>query len=250
MLPKRYTCRDGNEAIRVTEGAAMETEQTFLLEVVSDTICPWCYVGKRRLETALATVGDDIAFEVRWRPFELNPDMPQGGLDRKSYRSAKFGSWAKSLELDAQVNAAGASEGLYFHHERIEKTPNTLASHVLINLAGGTGAQSDVVEALFRAYFVEGGDVGDPAVLAAIGAKVGLDPTVVEQAVADEEQRAVVKAEARAFAQSGISGVPTVLLNRFSLFSGAQPPELIEATLRQAAAHDDVIASGRRLARA
>lgn len=228
----------------------MEIENSFLLEVVSDTICPWCYVGKRRLETALAAIGDDISFDLRWRPFELNPDMPREGLDRRSYRSAKFGSWEKSLELDAQVKAAGASDGLDFHHERMEKTPNTLASHVLINLAGGTEAQSDVVEALFRAYFVDGEDVGDPTVLAAIGAKAGLDATVVEQALADEERRAAVKAEARAFSQSGINGVPTVLLNRFSLFSGAQRPELIERALRKAAAHEDVIASGRSLARA
>ena len=228
----------------------METEHIFLLDVVSDTICPWCYVGKRRLDTALAAIGNDICFEVRWRPFELNPDMPRDGLDRKSYRSAKFGSWERSLELDSQVKAAGVSVGIDFHHERMEKTPNTLASHVLINLAGGTDAQSDIVEALFRGYFVDGEDVGDQAVLAAIGAKAGLDPAAVEQALADEERRANVKAEARAFGQSGINGVPTVLLNRFSLFSGAQPPELIEATLRQAAAHEDVIASGRKLARA
>jgi predicted DsbA family dithiol-disulfide isomerase len=228
----------------------MEIENSFLLEVVSDTICPWCYVGKRRLETALAAIGDDISFDLRWRPFELNPDMPRGGLDRRSYRSAKFGSWEKSLELDAQVKAAGASDGLDFHHERMQKTPNTVASHVLINLAGGANAQNDVVEALFRAYFVDGEDVGDSTVLAAIGAKAGLDPTVVEQALADEERRAAVQAEARAFSQSGINGVPTVLLNRFSLFSGAQRPDVIERALRKAAAHEDVIASGRNLARA
>ena len=228
----------------------METENPFLLEVVSDTICPWCYVGKRRLETALAAIGDDIAFDVRWRPFELNPGMPREGLDRKSYRSAKFGSWEKSLELDAQVRAAGASDGLDFHHERMEKTPNTLASHVLIRLAGEHDLQNAVVDALFRAYFTNGEDVGDPAVLAAIGAKAGLDPTVVEQALADEERRAAVKAEARTFSQFGINRVPTVLLNRFTLFSGAQRPDAIERALRQAAAHDEVIASGRRLARA
>ena len=228
----------------------MEPKTSFLLEVVSDTICPWCYVGKRRLETALAAIGDDISFELRWRPFELNPDMPREGVNRKSYRSAKFGSWEASLQLDAQVKAAGASDGLDFHHERMEKTPNTLASHVLIDLAGETDVQSDVVEALFRAYFVDGEDVGDPTVLAAIGAKAGLDQTAVEQTLADEARQAAVKAEARAFSQSGVSGVPTVLLNRFSLFTGAQRPEVIERALRKAAAHEDVIASGRSLARA
>ncbi|WP_375595799.1 DsbA family oxidoreductase [Algihabitans albus] len=228
----------------------MEPKTSFLLEVVSDTICPWCYVGKRRLETALAAIGDDISFELRWRPFELNPDMPREGVNRKSYRSAKFGSWEASLELDAQVKAAGASDGLDFHHERMEKTPNTLASHVLIDLAGETGVQSAVVEALFRAYFVDGEDVGDPTVLAAIGAKAGLDQTAVERTLADEARHAAVKAEARAFSRSGVSGVPTVLLNRFSLFTGAQRPEVIERALRKAAAHEDVIASGRSLARA
>ena len=228
----------------------MEPKTSFFLEVVSDTICPWCYVGKRRLEIALAAIGDDIAFELRWRPFELNPDMPREGVNRKSYRSAKFGSWEASLELDAQVKAAGASDGLDFHHERMEKTPNTLASHVLIDLAGETGVQSAVVEALFRAYFVDGEDVGDPTVLAAIGAKAGLDQTAVEQTLADEARQAAVKAEARAFSRSGVSGVPTVLLNRFSLFTGAQRPEVIERALRKAASHEDVIASRRSLARA
>ena len=109
----------------------METEKKFLLEVVSDAICPWCYVGKRRLETTLAAIGDELSFQVRWRPYELNPDMPCNGLERKAYRVRKFGSWERSLELDAQVKAAGAEDGVVFHHERIEKTPNTVASHVL-----------------------------------------------------------------------------------------------------------------------
>ena len=227
----------------------MENENKFLLEVVSDTICPWCYVGKRRLETALAAIGDDLCFDIRWRPYELNPDMPREGLDRRTYRSRKFGSWEKSLELDAQVKAAGAPDGLDFHHERIEKTPNTLASHVLVRLAGEAAVQSDIVEALFRAYFTEGKDVGDPAVLTAIWTSAGLDQATIEHALTDKDLRAGLKAEARAFAQSGINGVPTILLNRFSLFSGAQRPALMERALRKAAAHKDVIAAGRTLER-
>ena len=194
----------------------MAIENKFLLEVVSDTICPWCYVGKRRLEAALAAIGDDLSVDIRWRPYELNPDMPREGLDRQAYRSRKFGSWERSRQLDAQVKTAGASDGLDFHHERIEKTPNTLLSHVLVRLAGETGLQSEIVEALFSAYFAEGRDVGDPDVLATIGAGAGLDRTTIERALENEILRADVKAEARGFAQSGISGVPTVLLNRFS----------------------------------
>ena len=228
----------------------MAIENKFLLEVVSDTICPWCYVGKRRLEGALAVIGDDLPVDIRWRPYELNPDMPREGLDRQAYRSRKFGSWERSRQLDAQVKAAGASDGLDFHHERIEKTPNTLSSHILVWLAGETGLQSEIVEALFSAYFAEGRDIGDPDVLAAIGTGVGLDRTTIEPALNDETLRAEVKAEARGFAESGISAVPTVLLNRFSLFSGAQRPELIERALRKAAAQEDVIAAGRTLVRA
>ena len=227
----------------------MAIENKFLLEVVSDTICPWCYVGKRRLEAALAVIGDDLPVDIRWRPYELNPDMPREGMDRQAYRSRKFGSWERSRQLDAQVKAAGASDGLDFHQERIEKTPNTLSSHVLIRLAGETNSQSRIVEALFSAYFTEGRDVGDPDVLATIGAGAGLDRTTIERALENEILRADVKAEARGFAQSGISGVPTVLLNRFSLFSGAQQPELIERALRNTAAHADVIAAGRTLVR-
>ena len=227
----------------------MDLPNTFLLEIVSDTICPWCYMGKRRLETALAALGDEISFELRWRPFELNPDMPRAGMDRKSYRSAKFGSWKKSLDLDAQVKAAGASDGIDFRHDRIEKTPNTLASHVLISLAGEAGNQNNVVEALFRAFFVDGKDLADLEVLAVIGVRVGLDPALVEQALNDEERRVAIGAAARALSQSGINAVPTVLLNRFSLFSGAQSPDVIARALRSAAGNKEIIASGKTLVR-
>lgn len=223
----------------------METEKKFLLEVVSDAICPWCYVGKRRLETALAAIGDELSFQVRWRPYELNPDMPCDGLERKAYRVRKFGSWERSLALDAQVKAAGAEDGVVFHHERIEKTPNTVASHVLVRLASETDIQGDIVEALFQAYFTDGKDIGDPAVLIAIGSSAGLHRKTIEEALNDENLRVDVKAEARAFARSGVNSVPTVLLNRFSLFSGAQQPGLIERALRKAAGRKDVIAAGR-----
>lgn len=216
----------------------------YALEIVSDTICPWCYIGKKRLDAALELIGDDIAFEIRWRPFELNPDMPRTGMDRKAYRSAKFGSWERSVALDAQVTAAGAESGLDFHHERMATTPNTLASHVLVRLAGEAGRQHDVVEAMFKAYFTDGLDVGDADVLAGIGTACGLDRARVVAALADDALRADVQAEARAFSQGGVTGVPTVLLNRFLLFSGAQAPAAIAEVLRQAAANEQVIAAG------
>jgi predicted DsbA family dithiol-disulfide isomerase len=148
-------------------GAALSS---FRLDIVSDTICPWCYVGKRRLAAALPILeAEGLTFDVAWCPFQLNPTMPREGLDRRAYRSAKFGSWEKSHALDAQVTEAGASAGLVFRHDLMAKTPNTVASHALIHLARETGdaaMQDGVVEALFSAYFTQGLDVGDPAVLA------------------------------------------------------------------------------------
>lgn len=215
-----------------------------VLEIVSDTICPWCYIGKRRLDAALDLIGDEIAFDVNWRPFELNPDMPREGLNRKLYRSRKFGSWEKSLELDAQVKEAGARDGLDFHHEKMEMTPNTLASHVLVRLAGEAGVQGAVVEALFKAYFTDGRDVGDPALLADIGAKCGLDRAGITAALADDGLRFEISSEARRLAEDGIRSVPTILLNRRVLFSGAQTPELIAGDLRRGATHARLIAAG------
>ncbi|MEO1203146.1 MAG: DsbA family oxidoreductase [Pseudomonadota bacterium] len=205
------------------------------LEIVSDTICPWCFVAKRRLDSVLKLLGEDVALSVTWRPFELNPDMPRDGLDRKAYRSAKFGSWERSRELDAQVSAAAAEDGLEFRHDRIKVTPNTLASHVLIHLGGERGRQTSVVEALFRAYFQEGRDIGDVGVLEAIANDCGVGGDDVGTALRDESLRAKVRAEARAYATSGIRGVPSVLINRFTIFSGALPTALMAEKLRAAA---------------
>lgn len=220
----------------------------YRLEIVSDAICPWCYIGKRRLDAALGEIGDTFALDVCWRPFELNPEMPMEGIDRRAYRSAKFGSWEESLRLDAQVKGAGDEIGLDFHHERMGKTPNTLACHVLMRLARDFDRQAEVAEAIFAGYFTDGRDVGDPVVLTDLAVGCGLDGSTVEAALADHEIRRSVKAEARAFREGGISSVPTVMLNRFILFTGAQHPSFIVQALRQAAGHESVIEAGRRLA--
>jgi predicted DsbA family dithiol-disulfide isomerase len=145
------------------------------VDVISDVICPWCYIGKRRLERAVAALAGRHEVRVRWHPFQLNPGMPREGMDRKAYRTAKFGSWERSLALDAGVAAAGAAEGIAFAFERIERTPNTLDAHRLIRLAGERGVQDAVVEALFRAYFTEGRDLGDRQTLLDVVAGAGLD---------------------------------------------------------------------------
>lgn len=227
---------------------AEDNRESYLLEIVSDTICPWCYIGKKNLEAALELIGDDIVFDKHWRPFELNPDMPRNGMDRKLYRSSKFGSWEKSQALDAQVKQAGASVGLAFHHDRMAMTPNTLASHVLVRVADETGHQDAVVEAVFRAYFTDGLDVGKLDVLANIAVACGLDRQTVTQSLEDEALRADVKSEAAAPSQAGVSGVPSIILNRHLLFSGALRPDLMADKLRSVVSNQDVTAAGAKVA--
>src|SRR3954447_5809339 len=188
------------------------------LEVVSDAICPWCYVGKRRLAKALALLGRDrLTFSGRWLPFQLNPDMPKGGVDRRAYRTRKFGSWERSQALDARVAAVGAAEGLTFRHDLMARTPNTFDAHRLVWLAGREGAQDAVVDGLFAAYFVEGHDIGEPGVLADVGAAAGLDRARVLAMLAGEEGATEVAAEERAARRLGIEVVPTFLLDGRSL---------------------------------
>ena len=217
--------------------SASGAKASLAIEVISDAICPWCWVAKRRLDRVIAALAPDVAASVTWRPFELNPEMPKAGVDRRAYRSAKFGSWQHSQALDGQVAAAGRSEGLVFNHDRMERTPNSVDAHRLIWLAGQQGKQDDVVEGLFAAYFNEGRDVGDPTILAEIGASAALDRTGILTMLASDEGQAEVRSELQRAVNLGVSGVPTVLVDGIPLFSGAISAELMEAELRKAAGH-------------
>jgi predicted DsbA family dithiol-disulfide isomerase len=199
------------------------------IEVASDVICPWCYIGKRRLEKALALVKDEIAPQIRWLPFQLNPDMPAQGMPRAEYRKAKFGSVERGRELDARVAAEGRREGIEFAFERMQRTPNTVAAHRLIQLAQEQGVAAPVVDALFRAYFEEVQDIGDPAVLAAIAQRCGVAKWPES---ADEKRVAALEEEMRGL---GISAVPTFIFDRKAGVSGAHPPEALAAAMREAA---------------
>jgi predicted DsbA family dithiol-disulfide isomerase len=203
------------------------------IDIVSDVICPWCFIGKRRLERALAQ-RPQMAVEVTWRPFQLNPDMPADGMPRQEYRRAKFGSSERSRQLDAQVTEAARAAGLEIHLDRIERTPNTLDAHRLIRWAGERGAQSAVVDRLFTAYFVEGSDVGDREVLADIAAAAGLDRTDAAKYLASNAGVAEVRAEDEGVRQAGLTGVPTFALGRHVLFSGALPPDVFAEALGKA----------------
>jgi predicted DsbA family dithiol-disulfide isomerase len=199
------------------------------IEVASDVICPWCYIGKRRLEKALALVKGDIAAQIRWLPFQLNPDMPATGMPRAEYRKAKFGSLERARELDARVAAEGRGEGIEFAFERMQRTPNTVAAHRLIQLAQEQGAAGPVVDALFHAYFEEAQDIGDPAVLAAIAGRCAV---VNWPRSADEKKVQGLEEEVRGL---GISAVPTFIFDRALGVSGAHPPESLASAMREAA---------------
>jgi len=204
------------------------------LDVVSDAICPWCYIGKRQLERALAMVAPDgLSFAVRWNPFQLNPDMPKGGVDRAAYRTAKFGSAERARELDARVTEAAAAVGLDFHLDRIDRTPNTLDAHRLIWLAGRHGTQDALAEALFAAYFTDGRDIGDAAVLTDCGAVAALGRGEVAHFLAGAEAAAEMLAADRAAREAGVNGVPSFFLDGYGLFTGALPAGEMANALRR-----------------
>ncbi|HXJ01977.1 MAG TPA: DsbA family oxidoreductase [Micropepsaceae bacterium] len=202
------------------------------LMVFIDVICPWCYVGKRRLEKALAMIGPDAPIRVTWRPFELNPDMPPEGMERRLYRMRKFGSMERSQQLDAQLTDLGVQEGLRFRYDLMIRTPNTFNAHRLIWLAGQGGGQDAVVEALMRAYFTEGRDIGDSETLADVASQAGMDRAHTIDFLEGEDGAAEVRAYEDAARRAGISGVPAFIANRRPLLMGAQPPDVIASALR------------------
>ncbi|MDR3538532.1 MAG: DsbA family oxidoreductase [Acetobacteraceae bacterium] len=204
------------------------------IDIVSDAICPWCYIGKRQLERALATLADEgLTFSVHWNPFQLNPDMPAEGRDRAAYRAWKFGSAAKAAELDQRITESAASVGLAFRTDRMTRTPNTIAAHRLVWLAGQQGVQDAAMEAVFQAYFVDGRDIGDAGVLADCGAVAGLARAEVADFLAGDLAEKEMRAADQAAREAGVSGVPSFFLDGYGLFSGAMPAETIATALRR-----------------
>jgi predicted DsbA family dithiol-disulfide isomerase len=204
------------------------------IDIVSDAICPWCYIGKRQLERALAMLEPEgLTFSVHWNPFQLNPDMPKEGRDRAAYRAMKFGSAEKARELDERVGAAAAAVGLHFRQDLMLRTPNTLDAHRLIWLAGREGVQDAVMEAVFVAYFTQGRDIGDAAVLADCAAEAGMDRTAVAEFLAGDVAAKEMLAADRAAREAGVNGVPSFFLDGYGLFSGAMPAETMAEALRK-----------------
>ena len=204
------------------------------IDIVSDAICPWCYIGKRQMERALLTLaGEGLAFSIHWNPFQLNPDMAKEGVDRAQYRAWKFGSVEKAAALDARIVEAAAGVGLEFHPERIKRTPNTIDAHRLIWFAGQKGVQDATMETVFKAYFIEAQDIGQHAVLADCAAAAGLDRAEVSAFLASDLADKDMRAADRAAREAGVSGVPSFFLDGHGLFSGAMPHESMASAFRQ-----------------
>ncbi|MCE3224373.1 MAG: putative thiol oxidoreductase, DsbA family, FrnE subfamily [Nitrospira sp.] len=204
------------------------------IEVYSDVVCPWCYIGKRRLEQALETLKSREATRVIWRPFQLNPTMSKSGMDRRVYLEAKFGGPDEMKAIQDRVAAVGASVSVEFAFDRIARTPNTLDAHRLIWFAQQQDRQDKVVEELFHGYFTEGVNIGEAAMLASLADRAGLDRDKVSRLLQSEEGVDAVRQEEARGHQLGIRGVPFFVLNGKSTVSGAQPVETFVSEIERA----------------
>ncbi len=201
-----------------------------LIDVIFDTICPWCFIGKRRLEHALKR-RPALGARIRWRPFLLNPTMPREGVDRTAYLVRRFGSETRIRRVHGAIAEAGQTAGLDFAFDRILRTPNSLKSHCLVRLAGARGRAADCVESLFSAYFVNGEDIGERDVLSRIAERCGLDDDEVRAyLVGDAGTEAVETENARAH-RLGINGVPAFVVNGRHVIAGAQEPAVLMRVL-------------------
>lgn len=213
----------------------MAEKKALRVDVISDTVCPWCFVGKRRLEKAIASRADRYEVEVHFHPFQLNPDMPKEGMERRAYYERRFGSWDHFQQMQANLAQVGLGEGIHFAFDKIERAINTVDSHRLVWFASRHGKGNEAVEALFRAQFEQGRDVSDHAVLQEIGESIGLDAGEVRAFLASDEAADVVVATDRQARQLGVSGVPFFVFGEKWAVSGAQPPEVLAELLDKAA---------------
>ena len=217
--------------------------KTLDILVTSDFICPWCWIGHRHLKSALAEVGPPAA-TIRYLPYELNPTLPTQGVDRKAYRSAKFGSWARSQAMDSEVTLAGKRAGLTFHYDRVTRTPNTRLAHRLMHFAQARdpGPSSDALfEAIFSAYFSEGRDIGAAEVLATLAVQAGFDADEVHAYLATTAGVREVEDAEREARRAGIQAVPAHRLAGIAV-SGAQPASVFARVLRELADADTSLA--------
>lgn len=204
------------------------------IDIVSDVVCPWCYVGKHRLEAAMRMLPEQT-FTVFWRPFQLDLTIPKEGIPRKTYLERKFGGSERLAKLHAPLIEIGKAEGIPFAFDKITRSPNTLDAHRLIRWAREAGRQNEMVSRLFALYFTEGADIGDRNVLITAAIEVGLDRALVGQLLSTGADLDPVIAEVNAAGEMGITGVPTfIFASRFAL-SGAHPAETLKKAIEQTA---------------
>ena len=201
------------------------------IDVISDTVCPWCFIGKRRLQKAMA-LRPDIAFDVRWRPYQLDAAVPKGGMDRQAYMRAKFGDDPKKIvEMYKLIAAEGAKDGIEFDFASIQRRPNSLDSHRLIRWAEAAGVQDDVVERLFIAYFENAEDIGDVRVLADIADMCGMDGVEVAQMLEGDADLSLVAREDQIAREMGVTGVPAMIFDNRLAVSGAREAEVLVSVI-------------------
>ena len=213
----------------------MSTLKPLQIDIVSDVVCPWCYIGKRRIENALA-LASDVPVEINWRPYFLNDWVPREGIGRDEYLTAKFGSVEAYKGIAGRVVAAASEEGLTYRPELVKRQPNTTDCHRLIHWADASGKSAAMKQRLMELYFRDGGDLTDPEVLVQAAADCGLDAGEVRRRLATDEDVALISAQARDASEKGISGVPTFVFAQKYAVSGAQPAEQLARAIRQVSA--------------
>jgi len=206
--------------------------QKIQLDIVSDVVCPWCYLGKKRIESALEAFGADRV-NVAWRPYQLAPDMPKEGMDRKKYYEMKFGDNPQIKEMSDQLVELGQQAGIQFNFDDIAWSPNTLNAHRLIRWARSSNVQDDVVDRLFRRYFENGENIGSAEILLSIAEDAGMDANLVSELLSSEADRDAVQQEMDQARHMGVSGVPTFIAENRLAVSGAQEPAILVNFLEQ-----------------
>ena len=209
-----------------------DTDARVKLDILSDPICPWCYIGKTHLDKALAAIPDH-PFVIEWHPFQLNPDMPEDGMDRRTYLENKFGGKEGAVRVYGQIAQHAEDAGIEIDFAAIQKTPNTVNAHRLIHWAGIEGRQNDVVDALFLAYFKEGRDIGDIETLADIADHAGMDAAVVTRLLKSDEDKQSIRDRDVHSREMGVNSVPTFIVGSRHAVPGAQPPELWQKVIKE-----------------
>lgn len=213
------------------------TKSAVSIDVVSDVMCPWCYIGKRRLEQAMEQLSD-VDVTVNWRPYQLDATLPPEGKDRRDYLESKFGGPERANEIYSSIEQAGRDEGLAFKFEAIAVSPNTLDAHRVIRWAinEGEAVQGALVEALFRKFFMEGENVGRADILVAAAEEAGMDGSIVAALLATDQDKEAVSQEIGVAQQMGVSGVPCFIIDQKYAVMGAQEPANIVSAVREAVA--------------